>query len=220
MFLDKILFACYSTKDISSTLCAEGGVHTEQTTQLITDDMSRQIVETARVIVLNDGADNLTVRKILKTLGITNRVFYNRFRNADEVLHIIYESTAVKMRESIIAKFDDEKDFFDQIIDIVANTLVMSYESKRRFSSFAFESDSESDENYIWWKTEIKRLIDTAKKEDLLKDVDSEAMSYAIWCFIRGYNADAISRGIDMKEAVKNFRYSFGILLDGMKAQK
>ena len=43
-------------------------------------------------------------------------------------------------------------------------------------------------------------------------------MSYAIWCYIRGYNADAVGRKLPLDIAVKNFKYAFGILLDGMKA--
>ena len=43
-------------------------------------------------------------------------------------------------------------------------------------------------------------------------------MSYAIWCFCRGYNADAVGRHLPMDLAVQNFRYSFSILLDGMRA--
>ena len=60
-------------------------------------------------------------------------------------------------------------------------------------------------------------MIDYAKSREYIKNVDSDAMSYAIWCFCRGYNADAISRGVPMEEAIANFKYSFSILLDGMK---
>ena len=185
---------------------------------LISDEMSEAIVAAAEQIALTEGTERLTVRAILRALNISNRVFYNRFHNVDEVLAIVYESTALKIRESIISKFDPEGDFFPQVIDIVANTLVMSYENKHRFNQYVFESDSVSDGNYRWWKTEIRRLIDFAQERGYFRPVDSEALSYAIWCFIRGYNADALGRGIPEEEAVRNFKYSFGILLDGMRA--
>ena len=65
--------------------------------------------------------------------------------------------------------------------------------------------------------TDVK-LIEFAIGRGYIKPLDTEAMSYAIWCFIRGYNADALGRGMPKDEAVKNFRYSFAILLNGMKA--
>lgn len=190
----------------------------EKIQELIVDEMSQTIVETAERIAVNEGADKLNVRRILQELEITNRVFYNRFHNIDEVLNIIYENTVLKIRESIRTKFDPEEDFFAQVIDIVANTLIMSYENKMNFNQYVFENDSVSDSNYAWWKAQIKNLIDYGKSKGYLKDIDSDIMSYAIWCFIRGYNADALGRKVPKEKAVEDFKYSFGILLDGMRA--
>ncbi|MBQ8140999.1 MAG: TetR/AcrR family transcriptional regulator [Clostridia bacterium] len=185
---------------------------------LIFDDMSQKIIDTAEKIATSSGTDDITVRKILQELGITNRVFYNRFHNIEEVLGIVYENTILKIRESIYQKLDPNKDFFEQVIEIVANTLVMSYENKMNFNQYVFENDSVSHRNYEWWKAEIRKIIDYAKENGYIKNVDSEVMSYSIWCFIRGYNADAVGRRLPRDEAVSNFKYSFGILLDGMRA--
>lgn len=192
----------------------------EKNQELIRDEMSEKIIEAAENIAMTSGAEKATVRKILQTLGITNRVFYNRFHNIEEVLNIVYENMTLKMRESITARFAPEGDFFEQVIEIVANTLVMSYDIKMNFNYYIFENDSVSESNYEWWKSEIKRLIEFGKAKGHIKDINTEAMSYAIWCFIRGYNADALGRRLPKEEAAANFRYCFGILLDGMKAEK
>ena len=189
-----------------------------KTVELISDETSLKIIEVAERIATAEGTDNITVRKILQAMSITNRVFYNRFHNIDEVLNIVYENAVKKIRTSISAGFDPDGDFFEQIIDIVAHTLILSYETKMNFNAYIFENDSVSSINYEWWKTEIKRLIELGKSKGLLRDVDSDIMSYSVWCFIRGYNADAIGRKLPKDEAVKNFKYSFGILLDGMRA--
>ena len=57
--------------------------------KLIYDEMSVQIIDAAEKLTVSEGAHNINVRKILNYLGITNRVFYNRFRNIDEVLDFI-----------------------------------------------------------------------------------------------------------------------------------
>ena len=102
---------------------------------LISDEMSRRIIAAAEQIARTSGAESVTVRSILRALGISNRVFYNRFHNAAEVLDIVYANTVLKIRESLVAKFDPEQDFFQQVLDIVENTLVMSYECKRSSAS-------------------------------------------------------------------------------------
>ena len=185
--------------------------------KLISDDMSLKIIETAEQLALNYGVNVLNVRKILQTLNITNRVFYNRFRNIEEVLEIVYKKTALKIRESIISKFDENGNFFEQVINIVASTLIMSYDNKMNLNQFVFESDSSSQDNYNWWKGEIVNLIELGKRKGLLKDVNSDTVSYAVWCFIRGYNVDALSRKIPKEVAVEDFKYCFGLFLDGMK---
>ena len=185
--------------------------------RLIYDEMSERIIKAAEDMVTESGAHSITVRKILQKLGITNRVFYNRFHNINEVLEIVYKNTVLKIRESLNLAFDDEKDFFENVIDVVANSLIASYEAKQQFNQYVFESDSASQSNFEWWKSEIKKLIDYAKERNYIRDVDSEIMSYSIWCFCRGYNADAVGRKLPRDEAVKNFKYSFSILLEGMK---
>ena len=190
----------------------------EKRNELICDEMTQTIIDTAEMLATSLGAENITVRKILQTLNITNRVFYNRFHNIDEVLDIVYENTILKIRSSIITGFDPEGDFFDQVIDIVANTLIASYDNKMNFTQYVFETDSVSQSNFEWWRGEIKKLIEFGKAKGLLKDVDSDVMSYSVWCFIRGYNADAVGRRLPKDEAVANFKYSFRVLLDGMKS--
>ena len=184
---------------------------------LITDEMSNKIIDAAKNIATETGAHTVTVRKILQTLGITNRVFYNRFHNVDEVLALIYNGIVPKIRESLAPKIDETKDFFEQVTDAVAKTLIMSYDTKMQFNSYVFENDSLSQSNYEWWTTEIKKLINYAKDKHYIKDVDSDVLSYSIWCFCRGYNADAVGRNLPREEAVENFKYSFGFLLEGLK---
>ena len=181
--------------------------------------MAEKIIETAEHLATTEGANTLTVRKILQTLNITNRVFYNRFHNIEEVLEIIYRNMIVKIRASITPEqTDSAADFFEHVIDVVTRSLIMSYENKMAFYQYIFENDSHSQSNYAWWHTEIKKLIDYAKEKKYIKEIDSDAMSYAIWCFCRGYNADAVGRNLPVDVAVRNFRYSFGVLLDGMRA--
>jgi len=203
-----------------STLCAKAKEEKNlPNTQraLICDEMSNRIIEVAEDIATENGAQSVTVRKILQALGITNRVFYNRFRNIDEVLSMVYNGMIPRIRESFSAEIDESRDFFEQVMELVVKALLLSYDTKMQFNSYVFESDSLSQSNYLWWTEEIKKLIVYAKQRNYIKDVDPDILSYSIWCFCRGYNADAVGRRLPRDEAVKNFRYSFSFLLEGLK---
>ncbi len=185
--------------------------------ELIRDEMSQNIIDAAQELVEIHGRSGVTVRRILRKLNITNRVFYNRFHNVEEVMEILYENTVLMVRESISSVINPDVDFFEQVVNIVAKTLEASYDYKKKFNDYCFQSDSLSDVNFDWWKNEIKGLIEYAMERDLIKTVDSEGLSYAIWCFCRGYNADAVSRNLPKEEAVNNFKYCFSFLMEGLK---
>ncbi len=191
---------------------------TQMRETLIDDAMSARIIEAAGQLARAEGAHTVTVRRILQVLGITNRVFYNRFHNIEEVLDIVYRNIIVELRQSILSEYDGEGDFFEYVLDVIERSLIISYNTKMRFNDYIFANDSLSDSNREWWTGEIKKLIDYAVEHGLVKPIDSEVMSYSIWCFCRGYNADAVGRNLPREEAIRNFRYSIGFLLDGIKA--
>ncbi len=195
----------------------KGVIAVKSKTEMIRDEMSERIIEAAQNIVA--AAGELTVRDILKRLNITNRVFYNRFHNIGEVLAIVYKNTALRVRESISANIDSmgREEFFEHINAVLTNVLTISYDTKKGAYQHLFESDSITRSELTWWTGEIAKMIEYAKSRGYIKDIDSEAMSYSIWCFCRGYSTDAVSRDLPRERAIENFKYSFSILLDGMK---
>ena len=185
---------------------------------LIRDDMSERIISAAEEIAVSDGPDTLTVRKLLRRLGITNRVFYNRFKNISEVLSAVYTRSSHRVRGCITDKLDPECDFFDQVNELVSEIILVSYDTRTHMSGFVFESDLYGEDNRKWWVEQIKRLLEYAIAHGYIKPVDTEILGYSIWCFIRGYNADGIARRVPRDEAVEGFKYAFSFLLNGLKA--
>lgn len=185
---------------------------------LIVDEMSERIIEVTERMAMTNGAHTVNVRKILLELGITNRVFYNRFRNVDDVLDVVYQKVSEQIRTNVNWKCDTQEEFFERVTDMVANTLIRSYDLKKQFNQYMFENDSRSQINYEWWMSNIKEMLIYAKEKGYVRaDADVDMLNYSLWCFWRGYNADAVGRGIPKDEAVKNCKYSFGIILDGLR---
>ena len=117
-------------------------------------------------------------------------------------------------------EYDGKSDFFEYVTDAVVDTLLLSYDLKMKFNRYVFEYDSVTQSNYAWYMKRINGLFTYGKAHGLIKkDVDAQALSYSIWCFCRGYNADAVERNLPKEEAVEKFRYSFSILLDGIKVK-
>ena len=192
----------------------------EKDKSLISDEISEEIIRITEDLATSEGAHTVTVRKILEKLGTTNRVFYNRFHNIDEVLQIVYKNAVMKMHDSVVTEFDINKDFFEYVTDVATSVLVKTYEIKMQFSQYMFEHDSLTDFNRDWWTKKIHELLDYGTSHGLIRNVDYDTISYAAWCFCRGFNADALSRKIPIEDAVKYFKAGFGCFLDGLRTEK
>ncbi|MBO5060303.1 MAG: TetR/AcrR family transcriptional regulator [Clostridia bacterium] len=185
---------------------------------LISDSISDEIVRIAEEIAIKDGAKNVNVSRIISEMGVTNRVFYNRFHNIGEVLERVYSRAVSEMKKSLNSEYDRKTQFFEYVMDISVKVLINTYDVKKEFSQYMFEFDSHSEENRIWWTNQIKKIIDEAVANGHIKSVDSDMLSYAIWCFFRGYNADAVNRNLSKEEAVRNFKFGLECLINGLKA--
>ena len=189
----------------------------EEKDALIRDEISEEIVRVAEELAKRDGARNVTVRKILFAMEVTNRVFYNRFKNIDEVLEQVYTRAVSKMHASIVSDYDIRTDFFNYVMDVGVRVLLNTYEVKNQFSQYTFEFDSIKEANRIWWTEKIQEIIGIGIETGQMKEVDAKMLSYTIWCFFRGYNADAVNRKLSKEEAVANFKFGLNCLFDGLR---
>ncbi len=189
----------------------------EEKNTLIQDEISEEIISVAEEIAKRDGAREVTVRKILQAMGVTNRVFYNRFRNMDELLELVYQRAVTRMHESLNSAYDIRTDFFNYVMDVGVKVLLNTYEVKNQFSQYMFEFDSVKAANRLWWMEKIQEIIQIGKETGQLKDVEAEKLSYTVWCFFRGYNADAVNRNLSKEDAVEHFQFGLNCLFDGLR---
>ena len=185
--------------------------------ELICDALSDEIIETVHQIATTQGTSNVNVRKVINEMGVTNRVFYNRFHNIEEVLEILYYREITKMRDTIQSDIDVRTDLYGYVMDVATKILVGTYDVRKQFSQYVFEYDSRSKENCRWWTDSIKRIIEIGKETGQLKDVDSDKLSYAIWCFFRGYNVDAVKRNLTKEDAIENFQFGLSCIFNGIR---
>lgn len=188
----------------------------EQAKKIIKDEMTYKIVDTAEKIIIEEGIEYLNVSKILRELAITNRVFYNRFNNIQDVLIEIYNKIIIQKRELISIEYDSNVDFFEYATNLATSFLELAYDLQEKFNFFIFGSDIFTNENYEWYLTRIKELINIGRKQGVLKDFDDDAMSYYIWCSCRGINTDIVTR-MKKDQAILLFKNSFKYLLEGIK---
>lgn len=184
------------------------------------DDISKKIIATVTKMVYEGGASKINVQAVLKKLKITNRVFYNRFKNIEEVLLCVSQNIVQKMHQCILRPIDKKENYHKYLMNIASDVFIKTYEIKKDFSDYMFMNDIVNESNKIWWIDHMIPLLEYGIKEKFLKPMDVHAMSYAIWCFCRGFNVDAIKSRLEFNKALKTFQTAFGFLIDGMTLNK
>ncbi len=183
------------------------------------DELTDQIIDVATDIAYSDGVAHISVKRIISEMGVSNRVFYNRFRNIQDVLDIVYHRIVGQIRECINTEYDESHDYYEYLLNICVAVLKSTYENKLHFSQYMFEYDSYSDSNRNWWIEHIKPLIQYGIDNGLLKNLNTTYISYSVWCFCRGFNADAIGAGLTLEQAIESFKLGLSCLIDGMKPE-
>ena len=85
----------------------------EKSSVVIRDSVSDRIIELTEDLVVKQGVKSISVSMLMKKLGMTNRVFYNRFHNIEEVLNIVYERVVIKMRDNINTGVNPQMSFYE-----------------------------------------------------------------------------------------------------------
>ncbi len=184
------------------------------------DDISKKIIDTVTKMVYDGGAANINVQTVLKKLKITNRVFYNRFKNIDEVLLSVSQNLVHKMRQCMLRPYNEKENYHKYLVSLATDVLVKTYEIKKDFSDYMFNNDIVNESNKIWWIDHMIPAIEYGVKNGFLKPMNTRKMAYAIWCFCRGFNVDAIKSRLELNEALKTFTMAFTFLIDGMTLNK
>lgn len=180
------------------------------------DEISTKIINTVTKMVYEGGAANINVQMVLKKLKITNRVFYNRFKNIDEVLICVSQNLVQKMRQCMLRPYNKKENYHKYLVSLATDVLIKTYEIKKDFSDYMFNNDIVNESNKIWWIDHMIPAIEYGVKNGFLKPMNIKEMAYAIWCFCRGFNVDAIKSRLELNKALETFTMAFTFLIEGM----
>ena len=177
----------------------------------------RQIYEAAVELLLKEGYDKLTIKKICKASGTSNGSFYHFFRNKDELLAYYYNVTAEKFLE------EQNEDFANATL---YEQMMICYRWYTKYSSsygvdfcrnFFIPSNRSIDPDYMYNAFyEISRECLHAHKEQLAPGRDPDLVAHDLCVMAKGIIADwSNSKGAyDISEATERMfsAYLYGVL--------
>lgn len=180
------------------------------------DETSKTIIATAAQIARREGMEELTVKRVLTELKVSNRVFYNRFRNIDDVIQVLYEDLVQEIRSSLERVQQPAQSYPDYLLELAVAAVEKIYQNTLHFKQYLFSYQVANDTNRDWWLKNIQQLLRRGMEQGELKVNDPVKMSYGVWCFCLGFHRDAVGDELTEQEAMDAFREAFSCLIQGM----
>ena len=133
------------------------------------DETSKTIIATAAQIARREGMEELTVKRVLTELKVSNRVFYNRFRNIDDVIQVLYEDLVQEIRSSLERVQQPAQSYPDYLLELAVAAVEKIYQNTLHFKQYLFSYQVANDTNRDWWLKKIQQLLRRGMEQGELK---------------------------------------------------
>ncbi|MGN0470192.1 MAG: TetR/AcrR family transcriptional regulator [Acutalibacteraceae bacterium] len=138
------------------------------------------IINAAIEIGLEEGFDELSIRKITDKLGYSVAIVYHYFKDKQEILNTIHNQTSMELMESVKACIKPERSFEKNckiVYKMISEILVYHPDT---FKLIFLNQYSPNNESIKPWLNMIKQSIEYGKSKGELREVDSEILSYIL----------------------------------------
>lgn len=175
------------------------------------------ILDAAIEIGLEEGFEELSIRKITDKLGYSAAIIYHYFKDKQEILDTIHNQTSMELMKSVKASIKPERTFsknckvvFDMIYEI-------SVYNPDMFKLILLNKYSYNSESIRPWLDMIKQCVEYGIEEGELKEIDGEIVSYILLdTFIVNQMIINDRNHLDHKRIEKIFSTELDIILNGI----
>ena len=183
------------------------------------DETTKKIIAAATGIAQQEGIEQVSVKRILSEMGVSNRVFYNRFCNIDELIQILYNELVQEIRSCLKSVKEEGQCYYSYLLELAVAVVRKIYHNNLHFRRHLMSYRASNESNRNWWLSQIQQILQDGINRGLLKPMDTAAVSYGVWCFCLGFHKEAIGEALDGEEAIAAFSQSFALLIEGMKPE-
>ena len=186
--------------------------------QKMRSEMIRQgILDTALEIGIEEGFEELSIRKIIKKMKYSTGVVYHHFKDKQEIIDAIEESETKWLHSQISKLLDNEKDIVWNMERVFHRIMILSFEEPEKYNLIVLHKYSKKKPDKPKWISNISENLKKGIEARLIKNIDTDKAAFSIWSSFLGFNL-MISRSVDltMEEAEELFKAQFDIILRGV----
>ena len=149
--------------------------------QIKKNEQTKQaILDTAVAIGLDEGFEELSIRKITDRLGYSSGIVYHYFKDKQEILDTIHTQTSINLKDAVVACISEEKSFAENTEKVFCMLSEAFVYEPHMFKLIMLNRFSKNNETVLLWIDMIKKCVDYGIKSGELRDIDSDIASYIL----------------------------------------
>ena len=148
------------------------------------EETRKAILDAAVAICLEDGFEELSIRKITDRLGYSSGIVYHYFKDKQEILDTIHQNTSLEIKEAVTNCMKPDRNFAENlrvIYKMLAEITVYQPDTFKLILLGRYgQPSSQSNSSTELWIEMIKQCIDMGIASGELREIDSVITAYTL----------------------------------------
>lgn len=177
----------------------------------------KAILDAAVSIGLEEGFEELSIRKITDKLGYSSGIVYHYFKDKQEILDTIHEQTSMELKDVIDACIKPDRSFAENLRVVFKMLAEISVYDPDVFKLILLNRYSHNNDSVNVWIDSTKRCLDMGIESGELRNIDSEITSYILLnCFLVSQMIINEKGNADETTVSKIFNTELDVILNGI----
>ena len=185
------------------------------------EETRKAILDTAVAIGLEEGFEELSIRKITDRLGYSSGIVYHYFKDKQEILDTIHPQTSINLKDAVVSCISEDRSFAEntkKIFNMLSEAF--AYEPNM-FKLIMLNRFSKNNESVKMWIDMIKQSVEYGIKSGELRMVDSDIASYILLnSFLVSQMIINEREDIDKESIRQIFNTELDIILNGLLSKE
>lgn len=165
-----------------------------------------KILDTSRHLLLNEGHQALSMRKIAKRVGVSATSIYLYFRNKDHLLHTLIEESVEDLSQAVESKVNAESDTIKRFEAAINGYVAFAMDHPEKYQ-IIYTVQSNAMARYPKEKFRKARrcyellvtIIQDGVKEKIMDEDQPVIAAYSIWAQVHGIVSVVLNQRLDTR---------------------
>jgi AcrR family transcriptional regulator len=186
--------------------------------QKMRSEIIRQaILDTALEIGIQEGFEEVSIRKIIGKMKYSTGVIYHHFKDKQEIIDAVECAQTEWLRLQILEIVGKKEDFLSEIEAVFHRIMKLAMEEPEKYNLIVLHKYSRRNYSKPEWISYLGEKLNNEMKKGALRNIDAEKAAFSVWSSFLGFNLMiSQNRNLTMEEAEELFQVQFQIILHGI----